>query len=292
MDWLILRNDRVAINRGADIRVRSYTPSESRVPSASANGDRPLKSEISSGKGEDRRWHYLSADPDTVARSVFPDNDILTIHRDRIPKSRIVFYEFYEPREDDAMQNAQGSARLLCGRSIRSKLTPEEFAFEHGFNHLKTAAGDNIAINPSLADTFTLEEVDPQSIAREPTATKNANPVSPGKGPPGKRAVASSSSPPATRPPHPSSSGSRKLHAAWLRRRKDRRTLPAARRADPPPKNPEPAHALMMYSSVRFLEQINQQRRLGAPSPKRRWTGSREPSPARARGLGPPGVDP
>ena len=123
-------------------------------------------------QGWDRRWHYLSTDPDTVARSVFPNNDIVTIHRDRVPKSQIVFYESYEPREDDAMQTAQGSARLLSGRSIRSELTPEEFAFEHGFNHLKTAAGDNIAFNPSLSDTFTLEEVDPQSIAARTNSDK------------------------------------------------------------------------------------------------------------------------
>ncbi len=160
-----LENDRVAINRGADIRVRSYTPAD-----ASANGGRPLKTEISTGKGDDRRWHYLSADPDTVARSVFPDNEIITIHRDRIPKSQIVFYEFYEPRKDDAMQNAQGSARLLSGRSIRSELTPEEFAFEHSFNHLKTEHGDNIAFNPSL--TYISEAVDPASINAKTNSDK------------------------------------------------------------------------------------------------------------------------
>jgi hypothetical protein len=164
-----LENDRVAINRGAEIRVRTYTPSEARADLTAPNGD-PLKTEISVAKGPDRRWHNLSADPDAVARIVFPDNDIITIHRDRVPKSQVVLYETYAPREDDMMQAAQGSARLLSGRFIRSELTPEEFAFEHGFNHLQSKQGDNIAFNPSLL--YTLEDVDHASIAARTNSDK------------------------------------------------------------------------------------------------------------------------
>jgi hypothetical protein len=164
-----LENDRVAINRGADIRVRTYTPSEARADLTSPNGT-PLKTEISTGKGDDRRWHNLSVDPESVARIVFLDNDTIPIHRDWVPKGQVVLYEAYAPREDDAMQAAQGSARLMSGRAVRSELTPEEFAFEHSFNHLKTAAGDNIAFNPSLV--YTLEDVDPSSIATRTNSEK------------------------------------------------------------------------------------------------------------------------
>jgi hypothetical protein len=73
-----------------------------------------------------------------------------------------MFYEDYTPRPDDAVQDAQGSARLLTGRNVRSTMTPAEFAFEHGFNHLKTDWGDDIAFNPRL--NFTLEEVNPDEI--------------------------------------------------------------------------------------------------------------------------------
>ena len=164
-----IADDQVAINREAYVRIRSFTPAEDSSNPTTPSGQ-PIRTEISVGKDRDRRWQNLSTDPGAVARAVFPGADIVSINRDYVPVDHVAFYDAYAPRPDDRVQNAQGAARLVTGRTILGLMTPQEFAFDHGFNHLGTDWGDDTAFNPRFA--FILEALNPDEIKDQIGSTK------------------------------------------------------------------------------------------------------------------------
>jgi hypothetical protein len=165
-----IADDQVAINREAYVRIRSFTPSEDSTNPTAPSGQ-PIQTEISVGKDRDRRWQNLSTAPAAVARAVFPGAEIAIIHRDYVPIDHVVFYDDYTPRPDDRVQNAKGAARLLTGRTILGLVTPQEFAFDHGFNHLHTDWGDDIAFNPQFP--FILEALNPDEIKDQIGSTRD-----------------------------------------------------------------------------------------------------------------------